>query len=175
MVKKINIYGPSGSGKTRFVTENAFAGMQFITKFENILEYKISVSILPLSTFEGSVELYLRMFGFSNQEIQKEIDELTQLLGVDEENILDRFYLTLSAGERRRLDIFRCVKKSRCVIIDEPFSNSSKSYYPIISNFIEKNCENIIFLNHDVVQNYQNIHINNLIELKKTFDINNEL
>ena len=171
MARKINIYGPSGSGKTKFIIDNAFSGLGFFVKAKSIFSYQFAVSLLPLPLFQGTVEMYFKMFAVRHYEIEEKFDELRDLLGIDVEKVLEREYATLSAGEKRRLDIFRCVLMSRFVVIDEPFSNSSNEYSSKILEFLNCNCECVVFLNHSYLESFHNIQIEDLAQLEKIFDI----
>ena len=152
----------SGSGKTQYIIQNAFrnANLQNSILRQN---YKISaISLLPIAEFEGTVENYLKVFDIENHFTPK-FKSLTKILiGVNADALLKRQYNSLSAGEKRRLDIIRCSLCSNAIIVDEPFSNSSAEYADLILDVLQTNFQLIIMLNHREYQKCLNIHIDQI-------------
>lgn len=162
MLKFVNIYGPSGSGKTQYIIQNAFRNANLLN---SILRHDYSIpaiSLLPLAEFEGTVENYLKVFDIESYFTPKFISLSKILIGENAGALLKRQYNSLSAGEKRRLDIIRCSLCSNAIIVDEPFSNSSAEYADQILDILQTNFQLIIMLNHREYQKCFNIHVDQI-------------
>ncbi|MDK2781462.1 MAG: molybdate/tungstate transport system ATP-binding protein [Archaeoglobi archaeon] len=130
------ILGPSGSGKTLLL--ETIAGIfrpekgRIWLKNREITDLppeKRGISYIPqnyalfphLSVYEN-IAYGMRLKGFSKEEIEKEIRELSEILGI--EGLLKRKPKTLSGGEQQRVAIARALSvRPEILLLDEPFSN----------------------------------------------------
>ena len=145
----LNIFGPSGSGKTTLIRELLKKNKthQFFEEFtkkeskEN-LNKKISISLIPLPAFRGTIEEYFMIFSININDFLNLNNQLRDLAEsifgkiVDNESLVKlsrRNVETFSAGEMRRLFILKSlIIKQPITIIDEPFSNSDEKLWSII-------------------------------------------
>lgn len=173
----INIFGPSGSGKTTFVRDLLKTNKthHFFEKFtnklskENINE-KISISLIPLPLFRGTIEEYFKVFSININDLLNINDQLSNLLkSIFEKEYNNQLLLefskrnveTLSAGEMRRLFIFKSlIVKSTITIIDEPFSNSDEDLWYTIYSAL-KTIPRTIILSHLPLENFLESNKNN--------------
>ena len=185
----INIFGPSGSGKTKFIRDLLISDStdKFFRKYssENSndnLNNKISISLMPLPLFRGTVGEYFDIFSINIHNLltlNNELKDLAQsIFGKINSNILNellsRRIETLSAGEIRRLFILKSILvDSNLIIIDEPFSNSDENLWPIIYRVINLKKRSII-LSHFSLQkifDYKKDVIGiNIIDAQKDFN-----
>ena len=165
----INIFGPSGSGKTKFIRDllKSDSTDKFFRKYskENSnddLNNKISISLMPLPLFRGTVGEFFDIFSiniYNLLTLNKELKDLAQsIFGKINRNILNelvsRRIETLSAGEIRRLFILKSILvDSNIMVIDEPFSNSDQNLWNKIYEAINLN-ERSIILSHLSLQTY---------------------
>jgi ABC-type lipoprotein export system ATPase subunit len=167
MGKIINIYGPSGTGKTQYITNNLF---QRDNLDKNLVIPGVSppaISLLPLPDFEGTVDEYFKIFDIEDIQHEK-FDKLSlPMLNLPYELLKVRTYNTLSAGEKRRLDILRCSISSNFIIVDEPLSNSSANHHEKIFQILEEDFLAAIILSHTSYKNCLNLRIENIIRNDK--------
>lgn len=169
----INLFGASGTGKTTLIKE-VLVKKELQLLLERLLSVElsdscdsISLSLMPSSKFRGSVETYLMLYGISLDEIDtdKEIEEFrrTVFMG-DIQDLGNRPFETLSAGESRRLAILRCIlEKSEVTIIDEPFANSDSSCFSDILAILSR-CGLVILLTHASIDSEKHSIVNVPIE-----------
>ena len=178
----LNIFGPSGSGKTTLIRELLKKNKthQFFEEFtkkeskEN-LNKKISISLIPLPVFRGTIKEYFMIFSININDLFNLNNQLRDLAEsifgkiVDKKSLLKlskRNVETLSAGEMRRLFILKSlIIKQPITIIDEPFSNSDEKLWSIIFSALQTMPRTII-LSHLALENfmssdvqYNSIHI----------------
>ncbi len=174
----LNMFGPSGSGKTTLVRKlleqnqtqlffNKFAR----NKIKDFHNSKISISLIPLPLFRGTVKEFFDIF-FINLNtllnLEKELKDLSDSI-FDEindkkslEKISFRRIETFSAGEMRRLFILKSLLvDSNFIIIDEPFSNSDEKKWDIIYKAINVQ-SNSILLSHISLDNLFFSNTNNI-------------
>tara|TARA_A100001011_G_scaffold138194_2_gene145855 strand:+ start:2637 stop:3206 length:570 start_codon:yes stop_codon:yes gene_type:complete len=178
----LNIFGPSGSGKTTFIREllrknKTHKFFQEFTKKESKenLNKKISISLIPLPLFRGTIEEYLMIFSINVNDLLKLNNQLRDLAEsifgriVDNKSLVKlsrRNVETFSAGEMRRLFILKSLIINQPItIIDEPFSNSDEKLWLIIYSALQTMPRTII-LSHFSLENiissndkYKSIHI----------------
>ena len=187
----LNIFGPSGSGKTTLI--KSLLKYKETKKFfeevsgENLkieTNKKISVSLIPLPKFRGSVEEMFKIFHIEskslinlNIELQPLYQTIFNELPIKSklDNALSRQVETLSAGEVRRLYILRSLLvKSNILIVDEPFSNSDKKLWNIIYRSINIKKYSIILSHFSLIDffvpKHQNIAIP-IAEIRNRFHI----
>lgn len=132
----LTVMGPSGCGKTTLL--RLIAGFEKPTSgtvlFDDIPIYKIAPGDRGISMVFQDYALYnhmtvkknltfgLKERGMSKPEIEKSIQEVSELLGIS--SLLDRKPKVLSGGQKQRVAIGRAlVRKPKLIIFDEPFSN----------------------------------------------------
>ena len=183
----LNIFGKSGSGKTTLIksllkykdTQNFF---EEVTK-QNInpeVNKKISVSLIPLPKFRGSIGELFKIFSIESNSLLFLNDELKYLYhSIFNEfptknnlnEILQRKIETLSAGEIRRLYILKSLLvDSNILIVDEPFSNSDEKLWNVIYRSITIKEYSIVLSHFSLIDffdsNYENIAVP-IDEIKK--------
>ena len=188
----LNIYGPSGSGKTTLVkkllTNNKIKiFFEHITKqkYINSKINKVSISLIPLPKFRGSVKEFFNIFSIDINILLTLNDELKKLsesifARINDQKTLQQISMrqieTFSAGELRRLFLLKTLlADSDFMVLDEPFSNSDKKIWEIIYKAINQNNNNMIILSHISLQDLfvldeknKSININ---KVKKNFII----
>ena len=178
----LNIFGPSGSGKTTFIRHMLRKNKthKFFQEFTNEeskenLDKKISISLIPLPLFRGTIEEYFMIFSINVNDLLKLNNQLRDLAEsifgriVDNKSIVKlsrRNVETFSAGEMRRLFILKSLIINQPItIIDEPFSNSDEKLWSTIYSALQTMPRTII-LSHLSLDNlmlsndkYKSIHI----------------
>ena len=178
----LNIFGPSGSGKTTFIRDllkknKTHKFLEEFTKKESKenLNKKISISLIPLPLFRGTIEEYFMIFSIKINDLLKLNNQLRDLAEsifgriVDNKSLIKlskRNVETFSAGEMRRLFILKSlIIKQPITIIDEPFSNSDEKLWSIIFSALQT-MPRIIILSHLPLEKimlsgdqYKSIHI----------------
>ena len=164
----LNIFGPSGSGKTTFIREllhknktHEFFEEFTKKKYKENLKKKISISLIPLPLFRGTIEEYFMIFSIKMNDLlylNKELRNLGEsIFGIINDNqdllkLSKRNVETFSAGEMRRLFILKSLLiKESITIIDEPFSNSDEKLWQIIYSALETMPRTII-LSHSAIE-----------------------
>lgn len=187
----LNIFGPSGSGKTTLIKDllkyketkrffEEFSGENLKIETNKI----ISVSLIPLPKFRGSVEEFFKIFHIDSNSLtslnielqnlyQSIFNELPSKINID--HVLSRQVDTLSAGEIRRLYILKSLLvESNILIVDEPFSNSDNKLWNMIYSSINKKKYSIILSHFSLMDffdpNHQNIAIP-IAEIRNRFHI----
>ena len=187
----LNIYGPSGSGKTTFIRdllnyEKTHQFYEYFTnkKYDENLNKKISISLIPLPIFRGTLEEYLNIFSININVLLNLDEELNNLAESIFEKVVNKQTLeklsirnieTLSAGEMRRLFLLKSlIVDSNIVIIDEPFSNSDEKLWNTICNAL-KTKSRLIILSHLALENFFESNQNNVFipieEIREKFNI----
>ena len=180
----LNIYGPSGSGKTTLVkkllTNNKIKiFFEHITKekYINSKINKVSISLIPLPKFRGTVKEFFNIFSIDinilltlNDELKKLSESIFARINDQKtlQQISKRQIETFSAGELRRLFLLKTLlADSDFMVLDEPFSNSDKKIWEIIYRAINQNNNNMIILSHISLQD-----LFGLDEKNKSININ---
>jgi len=188
----LNIFGPSGSGKTTLVKE-LLRNNKILTFFDNFskeqyekkISNKLSVSLIPLPKFRGTVKEFFNIFSIDINillSLEEELNKLSESIfsKVNDSNTIEKISLreieTFSAGELRRLFILKSLLvNSQLLIIDEPFSNSDRKLWDIIYKAINKKSR-VIVLSHLSLKNLFGFDKNNISidinEVTKKFIIN---
>ena len=178
----LNIFGPSGSGKTTLIRELIKKNKthQFFEEFTNKkskenLNKKISISLIPLPAFRGTIEEYFMIFSININDFLNLNNQLRDLAEsvfgkiVDQNSLVKlskRSVESFSAGELRRLFILKSlIIKQPITVIDEPFSNSDEKLWSTIYSALQTMPRTII-LSHLSLEKfnssndqYKSIHI----------------
>ena len=187
----LNIFGPSGSGKTTLIRSllKYRETQKFFEEFsgQNVkieTNEKISVSLIPLPKFRGSLEELFEIFPIERNSLislNKELKPLSQSIfnelpsKKNLDQIFSRQVETFSAGEIRRLHILKSLLvESNLLIVDEPFSNSDKKLWNMIYKSINIKKYSIILSHFSLIDffdtNHQNIAVP-IAEIRNRFHI----
>lgn len=180
----LNIFGPSGSGKTTFIRRILQLGKTHLL-FENLTNKKIvfddnpkiSISLIPLPLFKGSIKEFFDIFSINLNSLltlETELKDLSNSIfdqNINEktlESISLRRVESFSAGEIRRLYLLKSLLvNSNIMIIDEPFSNSDAKLWATIFKAINLNSKSII-LSHLSLESFYDLDDENIsINIKK--------
>lgn len=132
----IVLVGPSGCGKS--TTLRMIAGLEDITHGELYIDGKLvndvepkdrdiamvfqNYALYPHMTVRGNMEFPLKLRKMPKDEIDKQVENAAQILGITE--YLDRKPKALSGGQRQRVAIGRAiVREPKVLLMDEPLSN----------------------------------------------------
>ena len=136
---------------------------------------KISVSLIPLPKFRGSVGELLNIFSIErkslvnlNKELKSLYHSIFNELPFEKnlDNVLSRKVETFSAGEIRRLYILKSLLvESNILIIDEPFSNSDKKLWNMIYRSIIIKKHSIILSHLSLIDYFDLNHQNKAIPI----------
>ncbi|RGC47131.1 ATP-binding cassette domain-containing protein [Absiella sp. AM29-15] len=178
---KLNVlYGKSGSGKTSIlhalILENKFLeeciwngksiDLNDISKAKDELYQRISYAsqdteLLEDLTIIDHIQMYKDLFSF-----QGDIEEYKTLLDVN--NLLDKYPMQLSGGERKRVSILLSVMKdSELVILDEPTASLDEHHTDRVIQLLDqllKEDKTLLVTTHDekLIQKADVLyHINN--------------
>ena len=134
------LVGPSGCGKS--TTLRMLAGLEKLTsgdiKISGNVVNELPPSVRDIGMVFQSYALYPHLnvrqnlsFGLSLQQgkdrlsdsdIEKRVDELAEILGIDD--ILEKMPKSLSGGQRQRVALGRALaKRPKVILMDEPLSN----------------------------------------------------
>ena len=134
----VGLLGPNGAGKTTtfymivgLITAdhgNILLDKKNLTKTPIHLRAKQGISYLPqepsifrkMDVSENIISI-LELKNLSKKQIQIELDQLLQELNI--QHIKKNSAISLSGGERRRVEIARCLaNKPKFILLDEPFA-----------------------------------------------------
>ena len=134
----VGLLGPNGAGKTTTFYMivgliaadhgNILLDKKNLTKTPIHLRAKQGISYLPqepsifrkMDVSENIVSI-LELKNLSKKQIQIELDQLLQELNI--QHIRKNSAISLSGGERRRVEIARCLaNKPKFILLDEPFA-----------------------------------------------------
>ncbi|MDA1338727.1 MAG: LPS export ABC transporter ATP-binding protein [Proteobacteria bacterium] len=134
----VGLLGPNGAGKTTsfymivgLVTAdhgNISIDQQDLTKTPIHIRSKIGISYLPQEfsifrkmTVSENILSILQLRGLSSKKMLERLDSLLKDLSI--EHIKDSSAISLSGGERRRVEIARCLANDpKFILLDEPFA-----------------------------------------------------
>lgn len=132
----IILVGPSGCGKSTVL--RMIAGLEDITEGELYIDNEIvnniqpkdrdiamvfqNYALYPHMTVYDNMAFGLKMKNLKNDEIEKSVKEVANLLGIGE--LLDRKPKALSGGQRQRVALGRAIVRTpKVFLMDEPLSN----------------------------------------------------
>lgn len=133
------IIGPSGCGKTTLLkminrliplTEGTiWINGKMISDY-NIHELRWSIgyvlqqiALFPHMTIEENIAIVPELKKWSKTKIQKRVDELLELVGLEPEKYRQRKPKELSGGEQQRVGVIRALAADpEIILMDEPFS-----------------------------------------------------
>src|SRR5690606_28133070 len=127
--------GPSGCGKT--TTLRMIAGFESVSKGTILLDGKESnhvpphrrpvntvfqnYALFPHLTIYDNIAFGLKRKGFSKKEIDKEVQAMLEMMGLEEHR--DKYPAQLSGGQQQRVALARAlVNKPKVLLLDEPLA-----------------------------------------------------
>jgi len=169
----VGLIGPTGSGKSTFVqhlngllkplegevlVEGKRMGEEispFLVRRKVGLVFQFPENQLFEETVSRDVAFGLRNLGWAEDEIEKRVRSVLEMVGLDYCKFKDRSPFTLSGGEMRRVAIAGVLAMNpSCLILDEPASGlDSIGKREILANLERLNKENnltIILISHDM-------------------------
>lgn len=133
----MSIIGPSGCGKSTLL--RAIAGLEPMTSGRVLYDRQDMLEVSPGNRGIGivfqSYALYPHMSSKNNLafffrmhkrelEINERVRTTAQIMGMDFDLLLDRMPGTLSAGQKQRVALGRCIARDpKLILLDEPLSN----------------------------------------------------
>lgn len=131
----LSILGPSGCGKT--TTLRMIAGFESVSKGTILLDGKESnhvpphrrpvntvfqnYALFPHLTIYDNIAFGLKRKGFSKKEIDKEVQAMLEMMGLEEHR--DKYPAQLSGGQQQRVALARAlVNKPKVLLLDEPLA-----------------------------------------------------
>lgn len=168
----IFLTGPSGAGKSTLFkilsaqesitsgTLNVFGHDFSSYTYRNIHEYRRKVGmifqdfkLIPDITNYQNLEIPLKVLGSSRKEINKQISEVADLVGIDP-LLLQEYPDTLSGGQQQKIAVARAIiHKPKVILADEPTGNldkdSSLNILSILHELIKWK-SSVIFATHDL-------------------------
>ena len=165
------LIGPSGCGKSTVLrminrlieptSGRMFLGDEDVTRADAVqlrrrIGYVIqNVGLFPHQTVRDNVATVPRLVGWSKDRINRRVDELLQLVGLDPGRFSSRYPHELSGGQRQRIGVARALAADPAVLLmDEPFS----AVDPIVRGALQDEFlrlqstvgKTIVFVTHDV-------------------------
>ena len=125
---RVVILGPSGAGKTTLL--RLIAGLETVSMGQisfddtnkNVAMIFQNGGLFEHAKVKDNITLGLKKLGYTKEEINNKLIEVASLLHI--ESLLDRYPVSLSAGEKQRVGIARAIIRNPSVLLlDEPFSN----------------------------------------------------
>lgn len=165
------LIGPSGCGKTttmklinRLISPskgNIFIDGEDISNIDPVklrrqIGYVIqSVGLFPHMTIGQNVSVVPKLLKWDQSRIDKQVNELLDLVGLDPSIYKDRFPNELSGGQQQRIGVIRAMAAEPSIILmDEPFSALdpiSREQLQDELNRLQKEIQKtIVFVTHDM-------------------------
>jgi osmoprotectant transport system ATP-binding protein len=132
------LVGPSGSGKTtamRLINrmipissgEILLGGRSVLERDPRELRREIGyviqqIGLFPHETVEQNIATVPRLLGWDRKRTAARVTELLELIGLDPEEMRDRYPVQLSGGQRQRVGVARALAADPpLMLMDEPF------------------------------------------------------
>lgn len=165
------IIGPSGCGKTTLLkminrliplTEGTIWINRKRVSDYNIHELRWSIgyvlqqiALFPHMTIEENIAIVPELKKWSKTKIQKRVDELLELVGLEPEKYRQRKPKELSGGEQQRVGVLRALAADpEIILMDEPFSAldpiSRTKLQDDLLDMQRKIQKTIVFVSHDM-------------------------
>lgn len=185
----VGLLGPNGAGKsTSFKMTcglvqpdngKVFLGQDDVTRWPMFLRARDGgmgylaqePSVFKKLSVEQNISAILEMLGHSWRDRSKRTDELLELLNI--KHIRTDMAATLSGGERRRLEIARClVSNPKIIMLDEPYAGvdpvTVQSMRPIIHQLRAAGIS-VLITDHDAQEILKSVNRCYVIDEGKVF------
>ena len=185
----VGLLGPNGAGKsTSFKMTcglvqpdigKVFLGPDDVTRWPMFLRARVGglvylakePSVFKKLSVEQNISAILEMLGHSWRDRSKRTDELLELLNI--KHIRTSKAATLSGGERRRLEIARClVSNPKIIMLDEPYAGvdpvTVQSMRPIIHQLRAAGIS-VLITDHDAQEILKSVNRCYVIDEGKVF------
>ncbi|AIF68448.1 ABC transporter [Palaeococcus pacificus DY20341] len=170
------LIGPSGSGKTTTlrminrlveldegeITINGQNIMSFnpIELRRNIGYAIQQIGLFPHMTVRGNIGLLAKLEGWSDEEIDRRVRELLELVDLPPEQFMNRYPRQLSGGQQQRVGLARAfMLDPPLLLMDEPFGALDpilrKQLQEEFLEIKEKLGRTIIFVTHDIEEAFK--------------------
>jgi osmoprotectant transport system ATP-binding protein len=167
----LSLIGPSGCGKTttlRMINRlielssgKIFIEGQDISKIDPVelrrgIGYVIQqVGLLPHLTIGKNIGLVPKLKGWKEDQYDKRIDELLEMVGLEPQVFRNRYPAELSGGQQQRVGVIRALAaEPPIVLMDEPFSAldpiSRDQLQDDIARIQKEIHKTIVFVTHDM-------------------------
>ncbi|CAM4231020.1 glycine/betaine ABC transporter ATP-binding protein [Bacillus manliponensis] len=165
------LIGPSGCGKTTTMKMinrliETTEGSIFIDN-QNIKDYNIhelrwnigyvlqQIALFPHMTIAENIAVVPEMRRWKKDDIQRRVDDLLHMVGLDPDVYRDRMPDELSGGQKQRVGVVRALAANpKIVLMDEPFSAldplSREQLQRDLVNLQKKIQKTIVFVTHDM-------------------------
>ena len=109
-----------------------------VTALRRRIGYVIQqTGLFPHQTIAENIATVPHLIGWPKQRIQKRVEELIELIGLDPARVRDRYPAHLSGGERQRVGVARAMATDPPVMLmDEPFG----AVDPIVRERLQNEC-----------------------------------
>ena len=165
------LVGPSGCGKTtslkmvnrlieptsgRILIDGVDAGTRELTELRRSIGYVIQqVGLFPHQTIAGNIAAVPKLLGWDRHRIAARVDELLVLVGLDPEDMRDRYPVQLSGGQRQRVGVARALAADPpLMLMDEPFGAIDPiNRTRLQDEFLRLQAEvrkTVVFVTHDI-------------------------
>lgn len=185
----VGLLGPNGAGKSTSFRMTCglvqpdggkvFLGGEDVTSWPMFLRARDGgmgylaqePSVFKKLTVEQNISSILEMLGYSWRDRRKRTDELLELLKIT--HIRDSKAGPLSGGERRRLEIARClVSNPKIIMLDEPYAGvdpiTKQSMRPIIHQLQDAGIS-VLITDHDAQEILRSVNRCYVIDEGKVF------
>lgn len=113
------------------------------------------IGLFPHKNIKENISVVPRLYGWSQERIDNRIEELLKTMGLDEEEIYDKYPSELSGGQMQRIGVARALAVDPPIMLmDEPFG----AVDPIVREHLQDeflklqkiNKKTICFVTHDI-------------------------
>ncbi|WP_308303501.1 CBS domain-containing protein [Bacillus canaveralius] len=119
-----------------------------------------NTGLFPHMSIKENLELIPKLKGEDPQAIEKQTEELLELVGLDPKEYMHQFPKELSGGQQQRIGVARAFStNSDIILMDEPFSAldpvTRSSLQEELFNMQKELNKTIIFVTHDMDEAYK--------------------
>jgi osmoprotectant transport system ATP-binding protein len=165
------LVGPSGCGKTTamrlvnrmtemtsgdILLDGSSVRTRRPAELRREIGYAIQqIGLFPHQTIADNIATVPRVLGWSRERIRARVDELLELIGLDADEMRDRYPAQLSGGQRQRVGVARALAADPpLLLMDEPFGaidpiNRARLQTELL-RLQERLRKTIVFVTHDI-------------------------
>ena len=165
------LVGPSGCGKTttmRLINRMIpLSGGEILLGGQSVMDRDLrrlrreigyviqQIGLFPHLTVAENIATVPRLLGWHKERIAARVDELLRLIGLDAEEVADRYPAQLSGGQRQRVGVARALAADPpLMLMDEPFGAidpiNRASLQDELLALQAKVKKTIVFVTHDI-------------------------